>query len=72
MVTKAQIIEAIEALPDDATPDDVRGELDRLEFIEFIEGRLAAIDAGEPMLTHREVRRRMGHRLMAHHVENDT
>ena len=72
MVTRAQMIEAIQVLPDDATIDDARRELDRLEVIELIDSRLAALHAGAPTLTHREVRRRMAHRLLAHHVENDT
>ena len=59
MVTKAQVLEAIQALPDNATTDDVRRELDRLEFIELIDSRLAALDAGAKTYTQDEVERRV-------------
>jgi len=58
MVSKAQIIEAIEALPDDATYRDVLCELDRLDFIDTIERGMAAADAGD-VLTQDEVERRV-------------
>ena len=59
MLTKAQIVEAMQALPDDATPDDARRELDRLEFIELVDSRLAALDAGAKTLTQDEVEHRV-------------
>ncbi len=47
MVTKAQMIEAIQALADDATYQDMHSELDRLDFIDAVERGLAAADAGD-------------------------
>ena len=72
MVTKAQIIQAIQALPDDVSVDDVQDEIERLKFVELSETRVAAIDAGAEMIPHNVVRRRMGHLTMAHRIENDT
>ena len=43
MVTKAQMIEAIQALPDDATVEDA---MDRLYVLAKIEVGLAQADAG--------------------------
>ena len=43
MITKAQMIEAIQALPEDATVDDA---IERLELIALIERRMASADAG--------------------------
>ncbi len=59
MVTKAQIIEAIQALPEDATPDDALREIERLKFVELIDSRLAALDAGAGTITQDEVERRV-------------
>ena len=47
MVTKAQMIEALQALADDATYQDMHSELDRLDFIDAVERGLAAADAGD-------------------------
>jgi len=47
VVTKAQMIEAIQALADDATYQDMHSELDRLDFIDAVERGLAAADAGD-------------------------
>lgn len=58
MVTKAQIIEAMQALPDDATQDDARRELDRLEFIELVNSRIASARAN-PGITQEEMERRV-------------
>jgi len=49
------MLEAIRTLPDDATVDDA---IERLHFIELVERRIAAADAGETV-THEEARRRM-------------
>ena len=55
MITKVQMAEAILELPDDAT---VRDAIERLEFIELIEGRLAAADDGS-FISQEEVERRV-------------
>lgn len=55
VITKEQMLEAIRTLPDDATVDDA---IERLHFIELVERRIAAADAGETV-THEEARRRM-------------
>ena len=57
MVTKAQMIEAIQALPDDAQYQDVLCELDRLDVVNAIEVGLAQAEAGN-VIPHEEVRRR--------------
>jgi hypothetical protein len=54
MVTKAQMVEAIQSLPEDATVQDA---IERLRFIEVIEDRMASADAGNTV-THEEARRR--------------
>jgi hypothetical protein len=59
VVTKAQIIQAIQALPDDVTADDVQDEIERLKFVERIDSRLAALDAGAPTITQDEMERRV-------------
>jgi len=41
------MIEAIQALADDATYQDMHSELDRLDFIDAVERGLAAADAGD-------------------------
>jgi predicted transcriptional regulator len=58
MVTKAQMIEAIQALPDDASYQDLLRELDRLDFIDAVERGLADIEAGR-FITQAEVERRV-------------
>jgi hypothetical protein len=55
MITKDQMLEAIRSLPDNATVDDA---IERLRFIELIEQRIAAADAGDT-LTQDEVEHRM-------------
>ncbi len=55
MVTKAQMVEAIQALPEDATVDDA---IERLHIIELVEQRIAAADAGQTV-THEEAGRRL-------------
>jgi predicted transcriptional regulator len=57
VVTKAQVVEAIEALPDEATVDDVLREIERLEIVELVERGKAAAKAGRT-IPHEEVRRR--------------
>lgn len=58
MVTKAQMVEAIQSLPDDATVDDA---VERLHFIEWLEERVADADARpNDWLTQDEVERRVG------------
>ena len=58
VVTRAQMIEAIEALPDDASYQDLLSELDRLDFIDAVERGLAAADAGDG-ISQDEVERRV-------------
>jgi hypothetical protein len=58
MVTKAQIVEAMQALPEDATPDDARTEIDRLEFIELVNSRIASARANTG-ITQDEMERRV-------------
>ena len=58
MVTKAQMLEAIQALPDDASYHDLLSELDRLDFIDAVERGLAAADAGDG-ISQDEVERRV-------------
>jgi hypothetical protein len=55
LITKVQMLEAIRLLPGDATVDDA---VERLRFIELIEQRIAAADAGDT-LTQDEVEQRM-------------
>lgn len=55
MVTKEQMVKAIESLPDDATVDEA---IDRLRFISEIEKRIAEADAGKTV-PHEEVLRQM-------------
>ena len=59
MVTKAQILEAIQALPDDVTADAIQDEIERLKFVELIDSRLAALDAGAETIPRAEVERRV-------------
>ena len=55
-ITKDQMLEAISSLPDDAT---VRDAIERLEFIELIEQRIADADAHSgDAVAHEEARRR--------------
>ncbi len=54
-VTKEQMLDAIRALPDDATVDDA---IERLHIIELVEQRIAAADAGQTV-THEEARQRL-------------
>ena len=56
MITKAQMVEAIQSLPEDATVQDA---IERLEFIELIESRIAEADAGGPKITQEEMRRQI-------------
>jgi len=56
MITKAQMIEAIQSLPEDAT---VKDAIERLEFIELIESRIAVADAGGRKITQEEMRRQI-------------
>jgi len=56
MITKAQMIEAIQSLPEDAT---VKDAIERLEFIELIESRIAGADAGGRKITQEEMRRQI-------------
>jgi len=51
------MIEAIQALPDDAQYQDVLCELDRLDVVNAIEAGLAQAEAGN-VIPHEEVRRR--------------
>jgi hypothetical protein len=55
MITKDEMVRAIQSLPDDAT---VRDAIERLEFIELIERRLAAAD-DVGFITQDEVERRV-------------
>lgn len=56
MITKDQMVEAIRALPDDAT---IRDAIEQLEFIEWIEKRIAEADADpEGWVSHEGARRR--------------
>ena len=59
MITKDEMVRAIQSLPDDAT---VRDAIERLEFIELIEQRIAEADAGN-VVSHEEARRRFAARL---------
>jgi hypothetical protein len=57
VVTKAQVVEAIQGLPDESTVDDILREIERLEIVELVErGRAAARDGRT--IPHEEVRRR--------------
>ena len=58
VVTKARIIEAIQALPDDATYHDILCEFDRLDLIDGVERGLADIEAGR-FITQDEMERRV-------------
>lgn len=55
MITKDEMVRAIQSLPEDAT---VRDAIERLEFIELIEQRIAEADAGN-VITQEEVERRV-------------
>ena len=55
MVTKEQMLEAIRALPDDATVDDA---IECLHIIELVECRIVAADAGET-IAHKDARNRL-------------
>jgi hypothetical protein len=55
MVTKAQMIEAIQSLPDDATVDDA---MERLYVLAKIEIGIAQVDAGQT-ITQEEMRRQI-------------
>jgi predicted transcriptional regulator len=55
MLTKVQMVEAIQALPDDATVDDA---IERLYVLAKIEIGFAQADAGK-VSTQEEARRRM-------------
>jgi hypothetical protein len=56
MMTKQQLAEAILALPDDAT---IRDAIEELEFIEWLERRIADAEANpNGWVSHEEARRR--------------
>ena len=56
MITKDQMVEAIRALPDDAT---IRDAIEQLEYIEWIEQRIEEADANPGgWVSHEEARRR--------------
>jgi hypothetical protein len=56
MMTKEKMAEAILALPDDAT---IRDAIEQLEFIEWVQKRVAEADADpEGWVSHEEARRR--------------
>ncbi len=56
MITKEQMAEAILALPDDATIGDA---IEQLEYIEWIDKRIAEADADpRGWVSHEEARRR--------------
>ncbi len=55
MVTKAQMLKAIQELPADATVEDA---VERLYFIQKIERGIAQAEAGQTV-SHAEARRRM-------------
>ena len=55
MVTKTQIVEAMQALPDDATVDDA---MERLYVLAKIEMGIAQADAGQ-LVTQEEARKRL-------------
>ncbi len=55
MITKEQMLEAIRALPEDATVDDA---IERLHVIDLIERRIAAADVGDTV-SHEEARHRL-------------
>ncbi len=54
--TKERIIEALRALPSDATVDDA---IERLVFMARVEEGLAQLDAGQG-IPHEEIKRRFG------------
>ena len=58
MVTKAQVVEAIAALPDEATVEEILREIDRLELIEMVERGKADVRAGRT-ISQAEVERRV-------------
>ena len=58
MVTKAQVVEAIQALPDESTVDDILREIERLEIVELVERGKAAAKAGRT-ISQAEVERRV-------------
>ena len=53
---RERILEALQALPDDATFDDA---IERLVFLAKIDAGLAELDAGKG-IPHEEVKRRLG------------
>ena len=55
-ITKEQVIEALRALPDDATIDDA---IERLCFIAKVQKGIAEADAGKTV-PHEEVKKRLG------------
>jgi len=56
VITKDRMLEAIRALPDDAT---IRDAIEQLEFIEWLEQRVAEADADPGgWVSHEEARRR--------------
>jgi hypothetical protein len=59
MAIKDNVIRAIQALPDDATPDDI---VERVRFVISVEKRLAEVDAGNEV-SHEEARERLNHWL---------
>ena len=56
LTTKEQVIEALRALPDDATIDDA---IERLCFIAKVQKGIAEADAGKTV-PHEEVKKRLG------------
>jgi hypothetical protein len=58
VVTKAQVVEAIQALPDESTVDDILREIERLEIVELVERGKAAAKAGRT-ISQAEVERRV-------------
>ena len=60
-ITKAQIVEAVAGLPDDATVDDA---IERLLFLSRVEQGLREAQQGET-IPHDEVRRRLEAKMAA-------
>ena len=59
MAIKEDVIKALEALPQDATPDDIA---DRVYFVLMVERRFAEMDAGNE-ISDEEAREQLKHWL---------
>lgn len=55
-MTKQDVLKMIEALPEDATDDQISEELERIRFMAEVDAGLAELDRGEK-ISHEELKR---------------